>query len=103
MIGRDGTREQVIAQYAAMLARRTDLQERARHELRGKDLLCWCTGKNGMHADDELVCHAQVLALVANADDWLPKRELHDCGKCGLTLRAKGVCMFCGDRDRAPA
>ena len=41
VIGRDGTREEVLAKYEAYLRRRPDLMARVR-ELHGKDLLCWC-------------------------------------------------------------
>lgn len=56
VIGRDGTREEVIARYEADLLaspkRMNDLGE-----LRGKDLVCWCT---------PLPCHADVLLRLAN-------------------------------------
>lgn len=44
VIGRDGTREEVLAKYEAYVRRRPDLMARIR-ELRGKDLLCWCAPK----------------------------------------------------------
>jgi hypothetical protein len=50
-IGRDGTREEVIAKYRAWLLQQPELMT-ALHELRGKDLVCWC-------APDP--CHADVL------------------------------------------
>lgn len=58
-IGRDGTRETVIALYrdyldVVVLAGRLDLSE-----LSGKDLVCWCA---------PLPCHADVLLEMANAD-----------------------------------
>ena len=55
MIGRDGSRAQVIERYRAWLAERarTDPKFRASLEvLRGKDLVCWCA---------PLACHADVL------------------------------------------
>lgn len=58
MIGRDGTRSEVIAKYEAWLASRPDLIEAAKRELRGKVLACWCAPE---------ACHADVLARVANA------------------------------------
>lgn len=62
-IGRDGTREEVIARYRIwletmiydfdILHRRLNIEE-----LRGKDLVCWCS---------PLPCHADVLLELANA------------------------------------
>ena len=62
-IGRDGTREEVIARYRTWLGtmiydfdilhRRLNIEE-----LRGKDLVCWCS---------PLPCHADVLLELANA------------------------------------
>jgi hypothetical protein len=51
-IGRDGTRQEVIAQYRAYLLSRPDLMA-ALPELRGKRLLCHCA---------PLACHGDVLA-----------------------------------------
>lgn len=55
-VGVDGTREQVIAKYRALLMIKLpgDLDE-----LRGKDLVCWC---------HPLPCHADVLLELANAE-----------------------------------
>lgn len=57
VIGKHGTREQVIARYRAMLDANPALKAAAREELRGKDLVCWCA---------PLACHADVLMEVAN-------------------------------------
>ena len=56
VIGRDGTRAQVIAKYRDWLLRNERLMADL-HELRGKDLVCWCA---------PLRCHAEVLAEIAN-------------------------------------
>jgi len=58
-LGRDGDRAEVIAKYRAWLLAQPDLVERARRELRGRDLECWCA---------PLACHADVLLEVANAN-----------------------------------
>ena len=58
-VGRDGTREQVIASYRAQLWRRIRAGEVSLHELAGLDgmwLACWC---------DPLPCHGHVLARAA--------------------------------------
>jgi hypothetical protein len=41
VIGRDGLRDDVIAKYRAWILRQPALIT-ALHELRGKDLICWC-------------------------------------------------------------
>ena len=60
-IGKDGTRDVVMAKYPPWLLAQPDLVERARRELAGKVLGCWC--KNTGEATP---CHADVLAEVAN-------------------------------------
>ncbi len=66
VIGRDGTREMVIAKYEGYIAAQPHLLA-ALHELRGKRLGCWCA---------PLPCHGDVLARLANAepDNWLYRR-----------------------------
>lgn len=59
VVGRHGTREQVIAKYRAWLCDQPGLIEDAKNELRGCDLICWCA---------PLPCHADVLLEVAN--EW---------------------------------
>jgi hypothetical protein len=56
-IGRDGTREEVIAKYRQWIKTQPQLLARL-HELRGKDLVCHCAPK---------ACHADVLMELANA------------------------------------
>lgn len=56
-IGPDGTREDVIAKYAAWLRRQPQLL-RCIDELRGKDLVCYCA---------PLACHGDLLLYLANA------------------------------------
>ncbi len=57
VIGRDGNREQVIDQYRKYLLDHPDLQERAKRELKGKDLACFCA---------PLACHGDILLFIAN-------------------------------------
>lgn len=57
VIGRDGTRSEVIEKYRAW-AQQKGLDKAARAELRGKRLACWCS---------PLPCHGDVLAEWANA------------------------------------
>ena len=56
VVGRDGTREEVIAKYAAHLECSPLRAEVG--ELRGKDLLCWCAPE---------ACHGDLLLRLANA------------------------------------
>jgi len=55
-IGRDGTREEVIAKFDRHLYDSGLISQI--HELRGRDLVCWC-------APDP--CHGDVLLRLANA------------------------------------
>ena len=54
-IGRDGTREQVIARYERWLLTQPELVA-SLHELEGKTLGCWCAPR---------ACHGDVLARLA--------------------------------------
>ena len=62
VIGRDGTREEVIAKYAAWVRKQPHLLARIAG-LRGKTLGCWCA---------PLPCHANVLAKLADGLGWSP-------------------------------
>lgn len=54
---RVATREAAIAEYEKWLLAQPDLVKRARRELRGKVLGCWCV---------PLACHGHILARIAN-------------------------------------
>jgi hypothetical protein len=56
--GPDGTREEVIAKYERHLHDSGLIKNM--HELRGKDLVCWCKPK---------ACHGDVLLRLANASE----------------------------------
>lgn len=56
VIGRDGSRTEVIAKYRAWIVAQPELMN-ALHELRGRDLVCWCA---------PLACHGDVLRELAN-------------------------------------
>lgn len=58
IIGRDGTRQEVIAKYERWLRSQPDLMARL-PELKGRDLRCWCAPK---------ACHADVLLKLANEE-----------------------------------
>lgn len=59
VIGKDGTREEVIAKYRIWLLAQPEKVEAAKRELAGKDLVCFCAPKG---------CHGDVLLEVANAE-----------------------------------
>jgi hypothetical protein len=56
VIGRDGSRADVIAKYRAWIVTQPELMN-ALDELRGRDLVCWCA---------PLACHGNVLIELAN-------------------------------------
>jgi hypothetical protein len=56
LIGRDGTRDEVIAKYREWLQHQGDLLD-ALPELRGHNLRCWCAPQ---------CCHGDVLLELAN-------------------------------------
>lgn len=56
-IGRDGTREEVVAKHREATLSDPEYCERVRRELRGCDLVCWCAPK---------ACHGDVLLEIAN-------------------------------------
>ena len=60
VIGRDGNRKDVIKRYEAWLETQPKLKEEMKKELRGKDLLCYCS---------PLPCHGDVILRIANEPD----------------------------------
>ena len=56
VIGRDGTRDEVVAKYRAWILRQPALMA-ALHELPDKNLVCWCAPER---------CHADVLLELGN-------------------------------------
>jgi hypothetical protein len=57
VVGKHGTRAEVIAKFEAWLLEQPKLLEAVKRELKGKDLLCWC---------EPLPCHGEVLIRIAN-------------------------------------
>lgn len=53
-------RESVINLYREWIKQQPDLITAAKKELKGKDLVCWCT---------PLPCHAEVLMEIANTPE----------------------------------
>lgn len=56
-IGKDGTREQVIQKYADWLQKQPILLAQIKLELKGKDLVCFCSPR---------ACHGDILLKIAN-------------------------------------
>jgi hypothetical protein len=59
-IGIDGDRKTVIRKYKQWLLAQPELIERAKKELKGKRLACWCKPS---------ACHGDVLAEIVNGKD----------------------------------
>lgn len=59
IIGRHGTREEVIRLYRQMLLKNPRLVAQVRKELRGKDLACFCA---------PAPCHGDILLEIANTE-----------------------------------
>jgi len=58
-IGKDGDREEVVEKYAEWLLAQPELVEKAKQELKGKVLGCWCAPK---------LCHGNILEQIANEE-----------------------------------
>ena len=59
VIGKDGDRTEVIRKYRQWIMRQPDLLARARRELRGQRIACWCAPE---------ACHGDVLAEIADGE-----------------------------------
>lgn len=60
VIGKDGDRNEVIAKYKKWILSQPALIRKAKEELRGKILGCWCSPQ---------ACHGDVLAEIANKEE----------------------------------
>lgn len=88
VIGKDGTREEVVEKYRRYFFENQELMQACFEELRGKDLVCFCTPK---------ACHGDILLKEANepsflckvCGSWLTPLEEKICGHCKM-------CMNCG-------
>ena len=59
VIGKDGDRAEVIRKYRQWIMRQPELLARARRELRGQRIACWCAPE---------ACHGDVLAEIADGE-----------------------------------
>lgn len=69
IIGKDGTREEVIEKYREYLISNTELVERAKRELRGKNLVCFCAPN---------ACHGEILLRLVNEEERLEESLARD-------------------------
>jgi hypothetical protein len=60
LIGRDGDRQTVVARFRVKVLSDLTLKEMVKKELRGMNLVCFCSPE---------ACHGDVLLEVANAKD----------------------------------
>ena len=60
IVGVDGSRTEVIEKYRRYLALNNSLREEVIKQLKGKDLVCWCSPKQ---------CHGDVLIDIANNEN----------------------------------
>lgn len=60
IVGIDGSRTEVIEKYRRYLALNNSLREEVIKQLKGKDLVCWCSPKQ---------CHGDVLIDIANNEN----------------------------------
>jgi len=60
VIGKDGSREEVVEKYEKwLLFEKLELVVAAKKELKGKSLVCWCSPE---------ACHGDVLIKIANKE-----------------------------------
>lgn len=76
VIGRDGTREQVVERYRTWLLARPAMVAAARRELAGKNLVCFCAPN---------ACHGDVLLDIANSTD--ANEHCSECDRLRAALR----------------
>jgi len=57
IIGKDGTREEVIGKHKMLVLNDPKFIKEIKRELKGKDLVCCCTPKR---------CHGDILLVIAN-------------------------------------
>lgn len=58
IIGRDGSRDEVIQKYSRWIREQPELMEQAKKELKGHSLICFCAPKP---------CHGDILLEIANS------------------------------------
>lgn len=60
-VGVDGNRTEVIAKHRKWVYTQPELMADIKRELKGKRIACWCAPSS---------CHADILAFIANCDDF---------------------------------
>lgn len=74
VVGGSSTLSDVLRKYKDWLRLQPRLMERARVELKGKTLGCWCRDAKRAR-DPEQFCHADILAEMANEDRSFDTQE----------------------------
>jgi hypothetical protein len=92
VIGRDGTREEVITKYERWLKQQPELMQ-SLSELRGKILGCWCSPQ---------ACHGDVLVRLASAPQPPDPRRSCDLEMEEFldTLDAREFCSSCNHQSQ---
>ncbi len=95
------TLDEALRGYERHLIENEHLIARARRELRGKTLACWCV--NDLNGRGDIICHAQILARVADGAELpvIPARS-GDLSRLASALKKMGAasrmrCIGCGD------
>lgn len=81
VLGKDGTRKEVIDKYRAWIATQPKLLNDLK-ELKGQKLGCWCAPK---------LCHGHVLAELADKIDFRTGKALWHCKDSDLEVTITGV------------
>ena len=71
VMGKDGTREEVVQKFAEWIKTQPELLALVRKELKGRDLVCFCSPK---------ACHGDVLIKLANeeSDLFIDEPDIND-------------------------
>lgn len=61
------SREEAVREFEAWFKRQPELVAKAKAELRGRDLWCYCAPQGGLDFNDaRWICHGQILGRIAN-------------------------------------
>lgn len=95
-IGKDGTRQEVIAKYETYLKRTPELMK-ALPELENKVLACWCKGTNGT---EDVPCHGDV--LIRLLEDEKVKQKLESVAPSASVQEVKQEVAISEPKQLAP-
>lgn len=66
IMGKDGDRNEVCDKYEKMIQNNPDLIARVKRDLKGKDLICFCSPKR---------CHGDTLLRIANSESCINEQD----------------------------